>query len=118
MKRHTLTTLLAISCLFSGCASDKPPLPSFSFSNQEIIKAKAEFKKSKYEILFFLMVDQSGKVVRSKVVDWKKNKILRANTEKLKQHTYKIEFRPATTNEPEYREFIYPMEVNTKFEWI
>ena len=87
-------------------------------TEQEIYQAKTDFKKSGAEILFFLMVDAQGKVVKSRVVDRDSKKIKRESAEKFKRSTYKIEFKPASEGEPKYRQFIYPMQVNTSFEWL
>ncbi len=110
---------IVLSCFFLlwGCGRVKTPIPDFHFTEQQIQAARTEFRQSNNEILFFLMVDRDGKVVKSEVIDFDSKKLDRRDTEKFKRSTYRIEFKPALETEPDFREFIYPMNVNTSFEW-
>ncbi|MCE2029328.1 hypothetical protein [Sessilibacter corallicola] len=110
--------LTAFACIgfIAACAS-KPQLPDFKYTEEAISHARKSFRQSHKEILFLLMVDRNGKVVKSQIIDWKKDDLKRTNVEKFKRSTYNIEFKPAKDSEPDYRQLFYPMNVNSTFEW-
>lgn len=62
-----------------------------------------------------MMVDESGKVIRVRIIG---NKLQdRQATNMFKQHMYKAEYPKAKLGEPKFREFILPygVTVNVKF---
>ena len=103
--------------LLVGCATTDDSIPAFSYSAEELLKAKADFKKSHYEMLFLIMVDRDGKVVKSRIVDRDERKITRKSAERVRMATYRMEFVKASSADPQYRELIYPMDIDTNFEW-
>lgn len=111
-----IAVILVISFLFS-CSSTKKTIPDFEYSHEELAKMKSDFYLSHYDILFFLMVNREGKVVSSRIIARKEDNIIRETAERFKRYTYKIEFTPANDNEANYRQFMYPMNVKSSFEW-
>lgn len=79
------------------------------------MEARKEFARSNAEILFLIMVDREGKVVKVKMLKTKLDSD-RA-TMMFKKHVFSFEFKPATPTEPDFREFIYPMDVTTSVDY-
>ena len=103
----------------SGCSSTDTKIDrEFTTSNEEIRAAKSEFRTSKNEILYLLMVDRSGAVVKVKLLGYKKKAIEERIAYRFKSKLYQYEFYPAKSGEPDYREFIYPLNVNSSYDTI
>ena len=102
--------------LLVSCTTNTVEYPDFWFTETERFRSKRDFNQSSDEILFFLMIDKNGKIVHSKIVDWKRSKLKRVSVEKFKRATYKMELN-AIKKGPDYRQVVYSMNVNTSFEW-
>jgi hypothetical protein len=111
-----ISMALCVVALMAACATTADQLPDFSFTKQETFAARADFRRSDHEVLFLLMMDASGRVVKARVIDWKRNTLSRETVERVKRIGYQIEFPAAGANAPRYRELIYPMNVDTSVE--
>jgi hypothetical protein len=103
----------------SGCSSNKVKIKhEFLTSDEEIRKAKSQLRSSKNETLYLLMVDKSGKVVKVKLLDFKERKLEERGAIRFKSKIYQFEFYPAKVGEPEFREFIYPLDMASTVEFL
>ena len=101
---------LCFSILLASCASTQDSnLPEFSTDRSVIAEAKNKFRKSEAKILFLLMVDEGGKVVKVRIIS---NKLQdKQATNMFKQHMFTAEYPKAKEGEPKYREFFFPFGV-------
>ncbi|WP_394174742.1 hypothetical protein [Thalassotalea litorea] len=103
--------IVLIVMLLIGCQSTQDSYPDFRTPKSEIRDAQSRFRTSDYEILFLLMVDPKGDVV--------KVRLLGANlkdgqaVQMFKRHMLKAKFKKAKSEDPQFREFILPYGVNT-----
>ena len=109
---------MAIALAFSAaCAVDPAFERDFSTTEHEIKRAKIGFGLSKYEALYLMMVDRSGKVVKVRLLDYKERDIEERIAIRFKSKLYQFEFHEAKPEEADYREFIYPMNIKNEFEF-
>lgn len=112
--------IISLSILFLlliACSSPQNKPPQFKYSHEELAKLRNEFYLSSNDILFALMVNRQGKVVSSRIMARKEDIILRETAERFKRYTYRIIFKPAEKQEANFRQFLYPMNINHSFEW-
>lgn len=109
--------LLSLAFICPACAVDPVFERGFAMTAREIERAKIGFGLSKYEALYLMMVDRSGKVVKIKLLDFKEPKVEKRIAIRFKSILYQFEFYEAKPEEPDYREFIYPMNIKNEFEF-
>ncbi|MFY8351568.1 hypothetical protein AAEU29_13595 [Pseudoalteromonas sp. SSM20] len=106
------TLLILFLSLLASCKSSSDiDLLEFTMSKEILNKAKNEFRMSDNELLFLLMVDKSGGVVKVKLVANKLQDKQAANM--FKHQMYKATYPVAKPNEPSYREYFFPLNVKT-----
>ena len=110
-KQLVIVTVAA--ALLIGCASKPGDVPDFVYSDEYLRTELNKFRTSNNDILFFLMVNRQGKVVRSRIV---KRNVIQEIADTWKQRTLEIEFKPAKPDEPAFRQFSYPVDLKTDYE--
>ncbi len=106
--------ILIIVLFLLSCKSTN--YPKFSTPKKEISAALTEFRQSDAEILFLVMIDRTGSVVRVRVVSDKLAHYQAVNM--FKKLIYKRKYFPASSKEPDFREFFLHYGVNTTVEYV
>ena len=101
--------LFPLVLLFSCASPESDQFPEFQTSREEILQAKADFRRSDKNFLSLLMVNRDGAVVKvkklaSKLGDARKNVT-------VTKAMYDVEFKKASEQEALFREFILPYKV-------
>lgn len=104
----TIALLIALTLCISVSAEDNS-VPTFKTTSAEIGAEKRKFRRSKDDMLFLLMVDQQGKVVKVKKLasklDSKRNEL------KVKRAMYEVLYKPTRDAESPYREMFLSYKV-------
>ncbi|MEZ7278846.1 hypothetical protein [Pseudoalteromonas sp. 68 DY56-GL68] len=112
-----MNKFLILVCLFLvACSStEQSNLPGFTIPKDVISQAKDEFRRSDNKILFMMMVNQAGHVVKVSVLDNKLQNKQFLNM--FKKNMYQLKYPKAQKGDPEFREFILPFGVQTEVEF-
>ena len=112
-----MNKFLILVCLFLvACSStEQRNLPGFTIPKDVISQAKDEFRRSDNKILFMMMVNQAGDVVKVSVLDNKLQNKQFLNM--FKKNMYQLKYPKAQKGDPEFREFILPFGVQTEVEF-
>ena len=104
---------LVLSACSKNTLPEKPDYPEFSFTEAERSDAAEEFVRSGYEMLFLVMIDEDGKVVKAETLA-KHVDIGEHAAEKFRRNMLRAEFPAAKQGEARYREFIFPLDIDSK----
>lgn len=107
--------LMALVLMAATGASAGEALPDWRSSDESLFEARKEFAKSDAELLFLLMVNRQGDVVKVKLLKSKLDNDRSAMM--FRKHLYSAKFKVAKPQEPDYREFLYPMDIKTSVEY-
>lgn len=125
--RLHLLALLAALFLFNGCGSvghykrPEARFPMLSVADEDFTFDKEERQRAihaawmvKAGVLFELLLDREGNVLKIRVVH---TRLTEDETTAFKAFTYKHKFRPARPEDPHpYRAMFLPMRVQYEFE--
>lgn len=117
MKKISKVVGLSISLIFmTACASLGENLPRFTTSDEKIAEQKAIFKDSRFGVLYLLMVNSEGAVVKSRIIDYKNKQISEDMTRELiRQIEKKLHYQPSSIP---FREEFYYLVINNKIDLI
>ncbi|WP_462177351.1 hypothetical protein [Pseudoalteromonas gelatinilytica] len=108
--------LIPLCLLLVSCSSTQDKnLPDFNIPKDVITKAKDDFRRSDDKILFMMMVNQAGDVVKVSVLNNKLQNKQFLNM--FKKNMYNLKYPKAQQGDPEFREFILPFGVKTEVEF-
>jgi hypothetical protein len=112
-----MNKVLPILCLLiASCGSTTTNNYSdFTLPKDVLLQAKDDFRRSDDKILFLLMVNQTGDVVKVRVLDNKLQNKQFLNM--FKKNMYNLKYPKADKSDPEFREFVLPFGVKTEVEF-
>lgn len=99
------TLLVLYLILLASCVSqiDKV-IPVFSLSDDELIRPVQEFRQSEYDMLFVLMVDTTGRIVRAKFLESKSYGFSKSELRRMEYNIRKqMKYSPKEKGEKDYR---------------
>ncbi|MDP2560123.1 hypothetical protein [Psychrobium sp. 1_MG-2023] len=102
--------VLCCVLILSGCSTTGDS-PDWKTPSAELYDARVKFKNSNFQILFLLMVNNRGDVIKSRVLSSKIQDDRAVNM--FKKHTRNVRFPTISDTKEQYREIIYPYRVNT-----
>lgn len=116
MRSVFLVILLLCITLLNACTSieKQSVLPDFTFSDSEIKEAIKYFNRSEAEVLFLVMLDRKGYVVKSKMVAAKGSLRIEEKLE-YKKFVQASRSEPAGENGPLYREILMPFTLTKSY---
>ena len=121
--------LIPLCLLLVSCSSTQDKnLPDFNIPKDVITKAKDDFRRSDDKILFMMMVNQAGDVVKVSVLDNQAGDVVKVSVldnklqnkqflNMFKKNMYNLKYPKAQQGDPEFREFILPFGVKTEVEF-
>lgn len=105
---------VALTALLLGaCQSVPDKYPEFDYTKPQIREYKSEFRKADMDILFFVMVDRSGKVVKVRTVDRDKDRVSADIAYRFEMAMFEaVKADPVGESEPEFRQFVQPISLD------